>query len=238
MDPHQVQRHARVYPAGAARVTAPAPPQRPYGDPVPGPHAARAVPAQLLDHGGELVPLDPGEKGTGAGQGAGIARIEVQIRAADADGLRPNNDIPRAGRSRFRHLIDNHHARGLGHGCQHLRWSPPPAGAGKSAGQRRCARLMRRIAPSGRPGNDVCPQTGWRLPGSRHKPSFPPGERHKHGKNLTTSYPGVLPKVLYPLGAGHGSASRLARVGSRAAWSTSGSGQVTRGSTSAPSRRM
>ena len=226
VDPHQVQRHARVRAAGAARVTAPASPQRPHGYPVPGPHAAGAVPAQLLDDGGELVPLDPREEGTGAGQGAGIARVEVQVRTADADGLRPNDDIPRAGRSRFRHLIDNHHARGLGHGCQHLRWSLPPAGAAKSAGQGRCARLMRRIAPSGRPGNDVSPQTGRRLPGSRHKTVKPgPGKGTSTARNLTIILPGVLQKVVYLPGAGHGSASRLARAGSRTAGSAPSAGR-------------
>jgi hypothetical protein len=80
----------------------------------------------MLDDGGELVPLDPRETATGAGQGAGVARIEVQIRTADADGLRPDDDVPRAGWPRFGHIIDNHHARGPGHGSQHLRWSLPP----------------------------------------------------------------------------------------------------------------
>jgi hypothetical protein len=39
----------------------PQPVQRPHGDPAPGPHATGAVPPDLLDDGGELVPLDPRE---------------------------------------------------------------------------------------------------------------------------------------------------------------------------------
>ena len=142
VDPHQLQRHARVRAPGPARITAPASLQRPHGDPVPGLHAARAVLARLLDDGGELVALDPREEGAGAGQGADIARVHMQVRPADADDLRPNDDILRSGRSRFRHLIDNHHARSLGHRCQHLRCSlPPPEGAGRVRGHapRTCA---------------------------------------------------------------------------------------------------
>ena len=62
MDPHQFQRHARVRAAGPARIAAPAAMQRPHGDPVPGSHAARAVLADLLDDGAELVALDPREE--------------------------------------------------------------------------------------------------------------------------------------------------------------------------------
>src|SRR5213075_2196321 len=57
MDPHQFQRHARVRAVGPARIAAPAAMQRPHGDPVPASHAARAVLADLLDDGAELVAL-------------------------------------------------------------------------------------------------------------------------------------------------------------------------------------
>src|SRR5215471_19117295 len=46
-----------------------------------------------------------------------------------------------------------------------------------------------------------------------------PGEGHKHDKKLDKISPRVSQKVVYLLGAGHSSASRLARVGSRTAWS-------------------
>src|SRR5215471_11118489 len=71
---------------------------------------------------------------------------------------------------------------------------PPPAGAAKSAGQERYTRPMRRIAPSGRPGNEVSPQTGQRLPGSGHKTrQARPGEGHKHDKKLDKIFSARIP---------------------------------------------
>jgi hypothetical protein len=45
----------------------------------------------------------------------------MKIRPADADDLGPKDDILRSGRPRFRHIIDDHHAGGLGYRRQHLR---------------------------------------------------------------------------------------------------------------------
>src|SRR2546429_9945478 len=57
---------------------------------------------------------------------------------------------------------------------------------------------MRRIAPPGRPGNDVFPQTGRLVPGPRHKAARPALSRDTStAGNLTTTSPSVLPKVVY-----------------------------------------
>src|SRR5215468_1161922 len=64
------------------------------------------------------------------------------------------------------------------------------------------------------------PNPGRWLPGSRHKATRPAlAEGTSPAGSLTIAPPGVHAKVVYPSGAGHGSASRLARAGSRTAWS-------------------
>ena len=68
------------------------------------------------------------------------------------------------------------------------------------------------------PGQDAFPQPGGGFLGSGHKTVRPALARDTSpAGNLTIASPGVLTKVVYSSGAGHGSASRLARVGSRTA---------------------
>ena len=125
---HQFQRHARVGTPDAAWIAAPAAPQRPHRDPVAGPQAARAVRAGLRDDRAQLVALDPGEEGTGAGQRPHLARVHMKIRPADANDLGPKYDIFRSGRPRICHVIEDQHAGGLGHRRQHPRSHFPRQG--------------------------------------------------------------------------------------------------------------
>jgi hypothetical protein len=125
---HQLQRYARVGTPYPAWITAPAAPQRPHGDPVARPQATRAVRAGLRDDRAQLMALDPREKGVGARQCPHLTRVHMKVRPADAYDLGPKYDILRSGRPRFCHVIENHHAGGLGHRRQHPRTHFPLRG--------------------------------------------------------------------------------------------------------------
>src|SRR5216683_4188324 len=119
----QFEAHARVHPAGPARIAAPARQQRPYRDPVPGVDTRRALPADVLDDGTQLVTLNARIEVASAGKSAYAARIQMNVRPADPDHLRPHDDLSPASRTRLGNVIDHHLTGRSRHRREHLR--PP-----------------------------------------------------------------------------------------------------------------
>ena len=114
----QPERYAHVGPPGPAGVAATARQQGPDRDPVAFFHAVR-VPG-VFDDRGHLVTLDPRVEVACAGKRAHVARKEVEVGSADANRLRPHDNVPGTGLARSGNVFDHHLTRCPGHCGQHI----------------------------------------------------------------------------------------------------------------------
>jgi hypothetical protein len=119
MDADEAEAVADVAAPDPARVALAARRERPQRDPGARRHLIAAVRPDGLDRRGDLVALDARER-----RADGLVQLageEVEVRAADPDGLGPDDDLARSGRLRLGHVVAQFHgARGVGDGGAHV----------------------------------------------------------------------------------------------------------------------